>query len=79
MLKILRDAQNIINIHTNIENIRKNYLKIKNIFLTLLYKGKNIVKYSQEFKIHISNIQINKENIYNRKNVNIKKMCYQQL
>lgn len=46
MLKILRDAQNIINIHTNIENIRKNYLTIKNIFLTLLYKGKNIVKYS---------------------------------
>lgn len=36
MLKILRDAQNITNIHANIENIPKNYLNIKNIFLTLL-------------------------------------------
>lgn len=37
MLKILRDAKNIINIHyTNIENIPKNYLNVKNIFLTLL-------------------------------------------
>lgn len=39
MLKILRDAKNIINIHyTNIENIPKNYLNVKNIFLTLLQK-----------------------------------------